>query len=290
MFYSSPKTKIMAILNVTPDSFSDGGRLITLDAALRAAEHALLAGASVLDVGGESTRPGASVVDVEAEIERVVPHIEAIHQRFPEAVLSVDTRKAPVAEAAIQAGASWINDVSGLQFDPAMAETVVRHNATLVLMHSQGTPDTMQRDPQYPQGVVSAVLNFFKQQIALAEKAGISRERLILDPGFGFGKTLAHNLDLLRGLDGFQALGLPVLVGTSRKSFLTMGNRDILVDEREALTAVSVAMAVQHGVAYVRVHDVEVHAPVIRLAEALYQREAMPESSPSSPGKPLVMN
>jgi len=264
----------MAILNVTPDSFSDGGRLLTLDSALRAAEHALLAGANVLDVGGESTRPGAETIDAQAEMERVVPNIEAIHLRFPEAIISVDTRKAAVAEAAIEAGASWINDVSGLQFDPAMAATVARHQATLVLMHSQGTPDTMQRDPQYPQGVVQSILDFLEAQVAFAEQAGIAREKLIVDPGFGFGKTVAHNLDILRGLERFQELGLPVLAGTSRKSFLTMGNRDILTDEREALTAVSLAMAIQKGAAYVRVHDVETQAPVIRLAEALCQQPA----------------
>lgn len=269
MFYSSPKTKIMAILNVTPDSFSDGGRLNTVDDAIRAAEHALAAGASILDVGGESTRPGAEMVDIQSEIARVVPNVEAIHKRFPQAVISVDTRKAQVAEAALQAGARWINDVSGLQFDPAMADMVARHGATLVLMHSQGTPEMMQRDPQYPQGVVPSVLDFFETQVVLAEAAGIAREQLILDPGFGFGKTVAHNLDLLRGLESFRQLGLPLLVGTSRKSFLTMGNREILVQEREALTAVSLTLAIQQGAAYVRVHDVETHAPVIRLAEAL---------------------
>jgi dihydropteroate synthase len=269
MFYASPKTKIMAILNVTPDSFSDGGRLETVDAAVRAAEHALAAGAHILDVGGESTRPGAETIDVQAEIQRVVPTIEAILRRFPQAIVSVDTRKSAVADAALQAGAQWINDVSGLQYDALMADVVARNGAHLVLMHSQGTPEMMQQNPQYPQGVMSSLLSFFEQQIAMAMFAGISPERLILDPGFGFGKTVAHNLDLLRELDALHALGLPLLIGTSRKSFLTLGNRDIYVHEREALTAVSLAWAVQKGAAYVRVHDIETHAPVIRLAEAL---------------------
>lgn len=269
MFYPSPKTKIMAILNVTPDSFSDGGRLDTVADALRAAEHALAVGAQILDIGGESTRPGAETIDPQAEIKRVVPTIEAIRRRFPQALLSVDTRKAVVAKAALQAGANWINDVSGLQYDPEMAGVVAQYGATLVLMHSQGTPETMQKNPQYPQGAVQSVLEFFEQQIASALQAGIPPERLILDPGFGFGKTVAHNLDLLRNLDVFQTLGLPLLVGTSRKSFLTMGHRDITVDEREALTAVSVAWAVQKGATYLRLHDVETHAPVIRLAESL---------------------
>jgi len=282
MFYTSPKIKIMAILNVTPDSFSDGGRLTSVDTVLRAAEHALAAGASILDVGGESTRPGAQAVDVQEEIERVIPGLTAIHRRFPKAVLSVDTRKSQVAEAAIQAGASWINDVSGLQYDPNMAKVIARHKATLVLMHSQGTPDTMQRDPQYPNGVVDSILQFLKTQIGVAEKAGIDRDHLVLDPGFGFGKTVAHNLELLRGLEQFQELGLPLLVGTSRKSFLTLGNRDITVHEREALTAVSLTLAAQKGATYVRVHDVETHTPVIRLAEALMSEAVQtPKSLPA---------
>lgn len=279
MFYTSPKIKIMAILNVTPDSFSDGGRLTSVDTVLRAAEHALAAGASILDVGGESTRPGAQTVDVQEEIARVIPGLTAIQRRFPEAVLSVDTRKSQVAEAAIQAGASWINDVSGLQYDPNMAKVIARHKATLVLMHSQGTPDTMQRDPQYPSGVVDSILHFMETQIGIAEQAGIARDHLVLDPGFGFGKTVAHNLELLRGLDQFQQLGLPLLVGTSRKSFLTLGNRDITVHEREALTAVSLTLAAQKGAAYVRVHDVETHTPVIRLAEALMPKPIQTQES-----------
>jgi dihydropteroate synthase len=271
MSYALPKTKIMAILNLTPDSFSDGGRLMTINAALRGAEHALAAGASILDVGGESTRPGAACVDASVEMQRVLPVITAIHQRFPEAIMSVDTRKAEVAQAALEAGARWINDVSGLQFDEQMAEIVARYDATLILMHSQGTPQTMQKDPQYPEGIMAALLSFFHRQIKTAQQAGISLDRLILDPGFGFGKNLQHNLEIQRNLDVIQSLGLPLLVGTSRKSFLTMGNRDITVLEREALTAVSLAMAVQKGAAYVRVHDVETHAPVLRLAEALQQ-------------------
>jgi dihydropteroate synthase len=281
MFYPSPKTKIMAILNVTPDSFSDGGRLDTVADALRAAEHALAVGAHILDIGGESTRPGAETIDSQAEIQRVAPAIAAIRRRFPQALLSVDTRKAVVAKAALQAGANWINDVSGLQYDSGMAQVVADNGATLVLMHSQGTPQTMQSNPQYPEGVVASVFAFLQQQIAVALQAGIPPERLVLDPGFGFGKTVAHNLALLRNLDVFQSLGLPLLVGTSRKSFLTMGHRDITVDEREALTAVSLAWAVQKGAAYVRLHDVETQAPVIRLAEALLAEplEGSPQAS-----------
>ena len=285
MFYplssvkTHPKTKIMAILNVTPDSFSDGGRLETVVDALRAAEHALAVGAEILDIGGESTRPGAEIVDAESEIERVVPVITAIRRRFPHALLSIDTRKSQVAKAALEAGANWINDVSGLQYDPHMADVVAQQGATLVLMHSQGTPQTMQKNPDYPQGVVRSVFEFFEQQVAIALQAGISKDSLILDPGLGFGKTVAHNMELMRQMSTFHALDVPLLVGTSRKSFLTLGHRDIGVDEREALTAVSVAWAVQQGAAYVRVHDVETHAPVIRLAESLLTPSVVPPES-----------
>lgn len=278
------KTKIMAILNMTPDSFSDGGRLRSLDAALRAAEHALAAGADILDIGGESTRPGADTIDAQDEIERVIPVFSAIRREFPQAVLSIDTRKANVAQAAVEAGASMINDVSGLQYDAAMADVAARAGVQLVITHSQGTPETMQKNPQYPQGVVTEVARFLTGQVQLALEAGLRREQLILDPGFGFGKTLAHNLDLFRQLDDLHQLGLPLLVGASRKSFLTLGNRDIEVNEREALTAVAIAMAIQKGAALVRVHDVETQLPVVRLAEAFMANETASFSSPQPAG------
>ena len=267
------KTKIMAILNMTPDSFSDGGRLRSLEAALRAAEHALAAGADILDIGGESTRPGADTIDPQDEMDRVIPVFAAIRREFPQATLSIDTRKATVAQAAVEAGASMINDVSGLQYDAAMADVAARYGVKLVITHSQGTPETMQKNPQYPQGVVTEVAQFLTRQVQLALGSGVKREQLILDPGFGFGKTLAHNLALLRQLDALHRLELPLLVGASRKSFLTLGNREIEVDEREALTAVAIAMAIQKGAAFVRVHDVETQLPVVRLAEALLTSE-----------------
>jgi dihydropteroate synthase len=263
----------MAILNITPDSFSDGGRLATIDAALREAAYALAAGATILDIGGESTRPGAQTIPTHEEIARVCPVIEAIHERFPDAQLSIDTRKAPVAVAALQAGAQIINDVSGLQYDPALAEVAAAYGAQLIIMHSQGTPETMQQNPFYTNGVVEEVGYFFEQQIERALQAGVPREHLILDPGFGFGKTVAHNLTLLQQLDRFHEFGLPLLVGISRKSFLTLGNRDIPVTERESLTAAAITVALQKGATYVRVHDVETQVPVIRLAEALLQNQ-----------------
>ncbi|HEY9745329.1 MAG TPA: dihydropteroate synthase [Oculatellaceae cyanobacterium] len=270
---TSRRTQIMAILNVTPDSFSDGGTLRNVDAALFAAEAALQAGADILDIGGESTRPGALEVPVELELARVIPVIKKLQAEFPEATLSVDTRKAKVAAEAVQAGAAIINDVSGLQFDPEMLPTVARTEAELVIMHSQGLPENMQNAPHYPNGVVEDVLAFFSRQIEQVRAAGIARERLIIDPGFGFGKTLQHNLSLMKHLNRFKVLGCPILVGTSRKSFLTLGQKDIGVLEREPLTAASLTFAIAHGATYVRIHDVKTQAPVIRLIDALLQAE-----------------
>lgn len=276
----TPKTKIMAILNMTPDSFSDGGRLSTLDIALRTAEHALVAGADILDIGGESTRPGAMPIPPQEEMARVLPIIETIHKEFPNAIISIDTRKSQVAEAALAAGAGMINDVSGLQYDEALVEVAAKYQARLVIMHSQGTPDVMQKNPHYPNGIIEDVRHFLEKQAQLAVQAGVKREHILLDPGFGFGKTLSHNLSLLNGLDALSTLDFPLLVGVSRKSFLTLGNREIPVDEREALTAVAVTLALQKGAAYIRVHDVETQVPVIRLAEALLQTEKQDTALP----------
>jgi dihydropteroate synthase len=264
------RTQIMAILNITPDSFSDGGKLSTVEAAVQQAAHAIAAGAHILDIGGESTRPGAATIDPAEEVARVRPVIEAIHDAFPSARISIDTRKALVAKAAIQAGASMINDVSGLQYDSAMAKVAADTGAQLIIMHSQGTPETMQQNPHYTNGVVTEVLRFFERQIAFALSAGVQREQLILDPGFGFGKTIAHNLTLLQQLSRLRTFGLPLLVGTSRKSFLTLGNQDIPVNEREALTAASITLALQQGASYIRIHDVATQVPVIRLVEATF--------------------
>lgn len=268
------RTRIMAILNVTPDSFSDGGRFDGLDDVLLAAERAVQAGADILDIGGESTRPGAKEISIEEETARVVPVIKALHRRFPEVLISIDTRKAAVAGAAVQAGAGMINDVSGLQFDPAIAGVAARAESWLVIMHSQGTPETMQANPSYSQGVIPDILAFFRQQVAVAEAAGVRRERIILDPGFGFGKTLNHNLEILGRFEAFQELGLPLLAGTSRKSFLALGNKSIGPQDREALTAASLALAIQKGASYVRVHDVESQAPAVRLLDASLNAES----------------
>lgn len=262
--------EVMTILNLTPDSFSDGGRLASPEALLQAAQAALDAGATILDLGGESTRPGAQTVSEEEELARVLPAIQLLHSHFPRTVLSIDTRKSRVAQAALAAGASIVNDVSGLQYDPHMAHVVAQAGGKLVIMHSQGTPETMQQDPRYDD-VIGEISAFFYRQVALAMGAGIPLERIILDPGFGFGKNLAHNLELMRRLPELASIGFPLLAGTSRKSFLTLGRPDeISVDAREALTAASLAAAVQAGARWLRIHDARTQMPVIQWLSRVY--------------------
>lgn len=258
----------MAILNLTPDSFSDGGTLTHIESVLAHAQAALDAGATVLDVGGESTRPGAQAVAVDEECQRVVPVIEALVATFPCVRVSIDTRKAPVAQAALAAGAQMVNDVSGGTFDPEILQVVARAQCPYVLMHSQGTPDVMQDAPTYGD-LLGDITGFFYGQVAACLNAGILAPNLILDPGLGFGKTVAHNLELLQRLPELVSLGFPVLVGSSRKSFLTLGTGHPAVDQREALTAATTALAIQAGAMWVRVHDADVQMPVIRLAEGI---------------------
>lgn len=243
------RPSIMGILNVTPDSFSDGGRFLVPDAAQR--QIAAMAAADIVDVGGESTRPGAAEVDAETERGRVLPAIAALGGRR----ISIDTRKAGVAEAALAAGAAVVNDVSGLRHDPAMAGTVARAGAHLCLMHSTGTPATMQNDPRYDD-VVLDVYDSLAASIAEAEAAGIPRARLVADPGIGFGKTQAHNLALLRRLALFHGLGVPLLLGVSRKGFIgRVGDMPNAAGRMPGTLAVTLA-AVAQGVQMHRVHDV----------------------------------
>lgn len=264
--------EVMAILNVTPDSFSDGGRFTELDDLVSEAGKALALGAQILDVGGESTRPGAKDVPVEEELRRVVPAIEALHQAFPQARISVDTRKALVARAALEAGASMINDVSGLLYDPEMKRVVAQARCSVVIMHSQGTPKTMQLAPTY-EDVVGEVSTFFYRRVAEAVEAGVAPENIVLDPGFGFGKRLEDNLELMRRLPELVSIGFPILVGTSRKSFLTLGQTEAIGPrEREALTAASLATSIGAGARIVRIHDVQAQMPVVNWLRRVYNR------------------
>ena len=260
------RTRVMGILNVTPDSFSDGGLYCQPEHALAHAEAMLAAGADLIDVGGQSSRPGSEPVTPAVERARVVPVIRGIVQRH-DALVSVDTYRADVAAAALDAGAVMVNDISALRFDPDMAPLLAERGAAVVLMHMQGTPRTMQRAPVYHH-VIDDIYGFLCERLHHAVQAGIDRRHILLDAGFGFGKTVAHNLELLRGLDHLGALGQPLMAGTSRKSFLG----HVLqrpVGDRLAGSLASALMAAQRGAAVVRVHDVGATVQALALAEAL---------------------
>ncbi len=249
---------VMGIVNVTPDSFSDGGRYLDADAAVAHAAQLAEEGATILDVGGESTRPGAEPVGEAEELRRVVPVIQQLRASLPDVRVSVDTCKASVAAAALDAGADLVNDVTALRGDPEMASLVAERGVEVCLMHMLGEPRTMQNDPRYDE-VVSDVASFLRERVAFAVSEGVEEERILLDPGIGFGKTVAHNLELLQRLDEIVALGRPVLVGTSRKSFLgRLTGRE--VDDRLAGTIATNVMALERGARIFRVHEV---APVL---------------------------
>jgi dihydropteroate synthase len=257
---------VMGILNVTPDSFSDGGNYSDVDAAVAHGIAMANAGAAIIDVGPESTRPGAEAVSVEEQIERAVPVIEKLSKQT-DAVISIDTRFAAVAKAAIDAGAGIINDVTALG-EEAMAELAAERQVPVVLMHMLGEPSTMQKSPEY-KNVTEEVLEFLLQRAAKAESFGIAKEKIFIDPGIGFGKTHEHNLQLLRDMDKFAASGYKVLIGTSRKRFIgTLTGREVAAD-RVLGTAATVALAVQAGASVVRVHDVAEMVDVVKVANAI---------------------
>jgi dihydropteroate synthase len=252
---------VMGVLNVTPDSFSDGGRFIAPDAAIAEALDMYEAGAALIDVGGESTRPGAQPVSVQQELDRVLPVIEALAPALP-VPLSIDTSKPEVMRAAVAAGAGLINDVCALSAPGALA--AARDSGVPVcLMHMQGEPRTMQSDPQYGD-VVADIFDYLAQRLAACEHAGIARERLLIDPGFGFGKTLQHNLRLLARLADFTSLGLPLLVGLSRKSLFGK-LLDRSVEQRLVPSVVAAVLAAERGAAIIRAHDVKETVDALRL-------------------------
>lgn len=260
---SMDRPQVMGILNVTPDSFSDGGRFVGLDAALAQA-RALAAVADIIDIGGESTRPGAAEVAVVDEIARVAPVIAALRDAGIETPVSVDTRKAAVAEAAIAAGAQIVNDVSAMTFDPAMAAGVVRTGAPVILMHSVGDPQTMQDDPRYDD-VLLDVYDALALRVAEAVAAGIPMARIAVDPGIGFAKTLDHNLALIRRLSLFHGLGVPVLLGVSRKRFIgTIAEEQVAARRMPGSLAVALA-GVAQGMQMIRVHDAAETRQALRL-------------------------
>ncbi len=258
---------IMGILNVTPDSFSDGGRFDSLSTAVEHALEMLDEGAAIIDIGGESTRPGAETVDADTEASRVLPVIEAVLQQRPRALLSIDTSKAPVARAACAAGTGIVNDVTGLRGDPEMAAVVAASGAGLVIMHSQGNPGNMQDNPWY-HDVVAEVREFFQGQIQVAMEAGIDAEAIALDPGIGFGKTDAHNFTLLRQLPELAVPPHPLMVGLSRKSFIGrfLGSA---AKDRAAATVSLTGLTRTLGARIHRVHEVRHNLDALRLAEAV---------------------
>ncbi len=268
---------VMGILNVTPDSFSDGGQFRgDTGAAVDAALAMLAEGAAILDVGGESTRPGAAPVPLAEELRRVLPVVEAILARAPDALISVDTSKATVADAALAAGAAIVNDVTALRGDPAMAGVVRRHRAGVVLMHMQGEPRTMQDRPEYPgDDIVTAVQHFFRDRLRFAADAGIDPASVALDPGIGFGKTAAHNLTLCRRLDALTAEapgGCPLVFGVSRKRFLAAAAGLDPADPPAGRDAATVAMNVlarEKGARVLRVHAVRPNVEAVRAAESV---------------------
>ncbi|MFQ6034072.1 MAG: dihydropteroate synthase [Candidatus Bipolaricaulia bacterium] len=260
------RTLVMGILNVTPDSFSDGGHYLEPEQAVAHGLRLIEEGADIIDIGGESTRPGADPVPAEEELRRVLPVIEGIRKES-DGMISIDTYKAQVAEAALAAGAGMVNDISALRFDERMIDVLVKYDVPVVLMHMQGRPRTMQEKPQYDD-VIFDIINFLKERITAATAAGISTERLIIDPGIGFGKLVEHNLEILRRLDELKTLERPILIGPSRKSFIGRLT-GAPVEERLPGTIASLVLGIARGADIIRVHDVREAKQAIQITDAI---------------------
>lgn len=261
------KTYIMGILNVTPDSFSDGGLYFDEKKAIEHALRLVDDGADILDIGGESTRPGSEPVSVEEEIRRTIPIIRAISKEI-KVPISIDTYKAEVARHALDAGASIVNDISGLRFDPDMPKVVSEYHVPVIIMHIKGRPKDMQQNPVY-EALIPEIMDYLRISIRLASKFGIPEDRIIIDPGIGFGKTFEHNLEIIKNLKEFTLLGRPVAVGVSRKAFIGKILGDVPPLERLEGTAAAVAISIFNGANIVRVHDVKEMARVAKVADAI---------------------
>lgn len=266
-FDLSSRGEVMGILNVTPDSFSDGGRYGSVELAVRRAAEMIEEGAAILDIGGESTRPGAAGVDEMEEKARVLPVIEKIRNSFPDACISIDTMKPAVAEAALEAGAEIINDVTGFR-ENRMIEVAAKYSAGVVVMHMQGTPRTMQKEPRYGD-VCEEVRAFFEDRFAALQTAGVQPEAVVFDPGIGFGKTLEHNLELLRHTGRLTVEDRPLLLGVSRKSFLGRLTGNELAGDRDWSTVAVTSLAREQGILLHRVHDVRGNHEALRMTEAM---------------------
>lgn len=264
IFNFSEKTFLMGILNVTPDSFSDGGKFNSVDQGVDYALKMVDEGADIIDVGGESTRPGSTAISLQDEIERVVPVIKKL-SKLTQAPLSIDTYKSEVARQSLEAGAHIVNDISGLHFDLAMADVIAEYGAGVIAMHIKGTPKTMQIEPDY-KNLIDEIKQYLAESVERATQKGI--KQIIIDPGIGFGKTVEHNLEIIRKLKDFLSIGYPVMVGPSRKSFIGKILNVEVVDRLEG-TAAAVAASVINGANIVRVHDVKAMKRVIKMIDAI---------------------
>ena len=282
IFHWGARTVVMGILNITPDSFSGDGLMsngASLEQAVRQAEHFLRHHADILDVGGESTRPGSQTVTVDEEMERVIPVVQAIHKNFPEAIISIDTYKAKVADEAFKAGAHILNDVWALRADPELASVAKAFNVPVILMHNRSNPASVEVREQLGnayigseyENLIEDVKRELLASVDIAKKAGIKESQIILDPGIGFGKKREHNLELINRLDEIRALGYPVLLGPSRKSFIGF-TLDLPADERVEGTAATIAVGITRGADIIRVHDVKEMSRVAKMTDALVRK------------------
>ena len=266
----SRSSQLMGILNVTPDSFSDPGRYLSFPRALAHARRLVAEGAAIIDVGGESSRPGSDPVSLEEELARVIPIIRELHAEFPDLLISIDTYKAETARQALEAGAAIVNDISAMRADPGMAGIIRAYRPGVILMHMQGTPKTMQDAPLY-EDVVSEVLRFLRERRDAAMAGGIPRSCIALDPGFGFGKNVSHNLALLRAVREFSALGQPIVAGISKKSTLArlLGNPRLAMSERFWPSVAFTSYLREQGTHILRVHEIKPHLEALRMTEAI---------------------
>lgn len=266
----SSRTHIIGILNVTPDSFSDGGRFFKFEDAVKQGIKMAEEGADIIDVGGESTRPGSDPLPMEEELARVIPVIETLSKQI-DVPISIDTYKSQVAKQALDAGAQMINDISALRFDPEMKKIAAEYKVPIVLMHIKGTPRNMQENPWY-EDVIGEITEYLKESLKIAQEAGIDKEKIMIDPGIGFGKRLEDNLNILKNLKKFSILDCPILIGCSRKSFIGK-ILDLPVKERLEGSLAALAVAIMNGASIVRLHDVKESKRVVNLVDAILRAE-----------------
>ncbi len=263
----SKKTYIMGILNVTPDSFSEGGLYFDKSAAIERAHQMVKEGADIIDVGGESTRPGSEPITIEEEMKRTIPVVETLAENI-KVPISIDTYKSEVAKSALYSGASMVNDIGGLRFDPKMLEVVSQYKVPVVIMHIKGTPKDMQQNPVYD-ALIPEIMDYMREGIRTAKQSGISEDKIIIDPGIGFGKSFTHNLEIMNKLREFTLLKKPILIGPSRKAFIGKILGDVPVTERLEGTAATVAISIMNGANIIRVHDVKEMVEVAKVVDAI---------------------